>query len=274
MIKFFRHIRRTLINQNKMGKPALPDSPSGRLGRYFKYAIGEIILVVIGILIALQINTWNQQRLENKQELELLKALKDEFEYNLGEVDETIKVNKKTTQSCVALTKLIRADSLHEVPEFVDQLLLNIGDFTSFDARTGVAGEIVNSGKLSILKNKTIRAQLSNWLTLITDCEEDILFRSDNYTMNLMPFLMKRFPLANGELTKNLSFDKKNYLETYKVKSPFKFNMRQNDLMEFENQIWHHKHNHDYVVINERNIRDFIILTIQMVEDELNKRTL
>jgi len=46
MIKFFRHIRKSLIEQNKMGK-------------YFKYAIGEIILVVIGILIALQINNWN-----------------------------------------------------------------------------------------------------------------------------------------------------------------------------------------------------------------------
>jgi hypothetical protein len=46
MIKFFRHIRRSLLEQNKMGK-------------YFKYAIGEILLVVIGILIALSINNWN-----------------------------------------------------------------------------------------------------------------------------------------------------------------------------------------------------------------------
>jgi hypothetical protein len=258
MIKLFRQLRYDMMTQHKTT-------------RYLKYAIGEIILVVIGILIALQINTWNQQRIENKQELELLKALKDEFEYNLREVNETIKVNKKATESCVALTNLIRADSLREVPEFVDQLLLNIGDFTSFDARTGVSGEIVNSGKLSILKNKNIRSQLGNWLTLIADCEEDILFRSDNYTMNLMPFLMKRFPLANGELTKNLTFDKKKYLETYNERSPFKFKILQDDLMEFENQIWHHKHNHDYVVINERNIRDFIILTIQMIEKELNK---
>ena len=54
MIKFFRHIRKSLLEQNKMGK-------------YFKYAIGEIILVVIGILIALQINNWNENRKIQKQ---------------------------------------------------------------------------------------------------------------------------------------------------------------------------------------------------------------
>ena len=65
MIKFFRHIRRSLINQNKMGK-------------YFKYAIGEIILVVIGILIALQINNWNQNRLNEDLESLYYKRLLDD----------------------------------------------------------------------------------------------------------------------------------------------------------------------------------------------------
>jgi hypothetical protein len=53
MIKFFRHIRQNLLNEGKTTK-------------YFKYAIGEIILVVIGILIALQINNWNEKRKENR----------------------------------------------------------------------------------------------------------------------------------------------------------------------------------------------------------------
>ncbi|MFD2588057.1 DUF6090 family protein [Croceitalea marina] len=259
MIKFFRKIRQNLLMENKTGK-------------YFKYALGEILLVVIGILLALQINTWNQQRIEDKKEIELLTSLKEEFQYNLTSLDESIKVNNKVNQSCAALTQIIRLNSLEENPDLVDELLINIGAFNSFDAITGVSSEIVNSGKLSILKNGAIREQLGNWLTLIIDCEEDILFRSDNYTMNLMPFLMERFPLANGELTKKLPFDKNNYLKTYKEKSPFRFNLPKEDLMEFENQVWHHKHNHDYVVINELNLKDFILSTITMLEKELEKQ--
>ena len=259
MIKFFRKIRQNLLSENKVNK-------------YLLYALGEIILVVFGILLALQINTWNQQRIENNQEIQLLNALKDEFQYNLQKLEESIIINKKVTQSCVKLTELIRRDSINKVPDKVDQLLVNIGGFNSFDARIGISGEVVNSGKLNILKNDEIRAQLSNWLTLLGDCEEDILFRSDNYTMNLMPFLIKRFPLANGELTKSLEFDKNNYLITYQEKSPFRHNLTSTDLMQFENQIWHHKHNHDYVIINELNVRDFVISTIQMIALELKNR--
>ena len=73
MIKFFRHIRQSLIEQNRMGK-------------YFKYAIGEILLVMIGILLALQVNNWNESRLERKEEIEMLKEVKSGLLYDLNNV--------------------------------------------------------------------------------------------------------------------------------------------------------------------------------------------
>ncbi|WP_370476952.1 DUF6090 family protein [Tamlana flava] len=73
MIKFFRHIRKNLLNEGKTSK-------------YLKYAIGEIVLVVIGILIALQINNWNEQRKLQKLEKTYYESLytdikKDSLEY-------------------------------------------------------------------------------------------------------------------------------------------------------------------------------------------------
>ncbi|WP_191859412.1 DUF6090 family protein [Hanstruepera ponticola] len=70
MIKFFRKIRYNLMEQNKTGK-------------YFKYAIGEIILVVIGILIALQINNWNETRKHAIAEKEFFKSITNDLNQDL-----------------------------------------------------------------------------------------------------------------------------------------------------------------------------------------------
>jgi len=75
MIKFFRHIRKSLLMENKTTK-------------YFKYAIGEIVLVVIGILIALQINNWNQNRVSKLNEIKTLNQLNVDLKSNLIEIIE------------------------------------------------------------------------------------------------------------------------------------------------------------------------------------------
>jgi hypothetical protein len=74
MIKFFRQIRENLLMENKIGK-------------YLKYAIGEIVLVVIGILIAVQINNWNQEKLEVKKEYEIMSNLAEDFKINLSNLN-------------------------------------------------------------------------------------------------------------------------------------------------------------------------------------------
>jgi hypothetical protein len=70
MIKFFRKIRQNLLMENKTSK-------------YFKYAIGEIILVVIGILIALQINNWNQKRINENNIVSILKEVQNDLKEDI-----------------------------------------------------------------------------------------------------------------------------------------------------------------------------------------------
>lgn len=77
MIKFFRNIRRQLLGE-------------GKTGRYLKYAIGEIVLVVIGILIALSINNWNENRKINNDITLLFTALESELENNIKETSRLI----------------------------------------------------------------------------------------------------------------------------------------------------------------------------------------
>ena len=85
MIKFFRHIRRSFINQNQMGK-------------YLKYAIGEIILVMIGILLALQVNNWNQERISKKEQNSLMKSIKKDLESDVDYLNSYLQTTNETYQ--------------------------------------------------------------------------------------------------------------------------------------------------------------------------------
>lgn len=95
MIKFFRHIRQRLIKENRFSK-------------YLLYAIGEIILVVIGILFALQINNWNENRKTKNLEQKILKELYVNLSIDLEEI-----------QGDVSFMDNINSASL-EVEEFID----------------------------------------------------------------------------------------------------------------------------------------------------------
>ena len=86
MIKFFRTIRYTLMNENKVGK-------------YFKYAIGEIMLVMIGILLALQVNNWNEGQKSIKKGHDILVDVKENLEFNTKQFHNDIELNKDVIHS-------------------------------------------------------------------------------------------------------------------------------------------------------------------------------
>ena len=82
MIKFFRKIRYDLMEKNKTGK-------------YFKYAIGEIVLVVIGVLIALSINNWNESKKIEKLEISTLIEISSALESDLSQLSNWISIKQK-----------------------------------------------------------------------------------------------------------------------------------------------------------------------------------
>ena len=113
MIKFFRKIRQNLLNEGKTGK-------------YLKYAVGEIVLVVIGILIALQINNWNEHRKAKTQEKNLVLNLtedlasdKERFAFNLKETNDILNVYKQLYE--IGANK--KKDSIIDNPNYVRKLL-------------------------------------------------------------------------------------------------------------------------------------------------------
>ena len=82
MLPVFRRARKNLADENQFFK-------------YSRYAIGEIVLVVIGILIALQINNWNEDRKDKKLELQLLKSFERSLDKDLSDMDANVRTHKK-----------------------------------------------------------------------------------------------------------------------------------------------------------------------------------
>ena len=98
MIKFFRKIRRNLLSEGKTGK-------------YLKYALGEIILVVIGILIALSINNWNQERQQKKVLNNIYATIKADLKQDIVNIDKIVSSSQSIEKDYLAIiNKTIRKE--------------------------------------------------------------------------------------------------------------------------------------------------------------------
>lgn len=142
--------------------------------RYLKYALGEILLVVAGILIALSINTWNEQRKNNDKEKSILEVLKLEFSANQENLGVTMKLHKESTESGYELIGYFNQD-ISEIPEDkLNLLLLTASETDSFDPRKGQLNSIISSGQINLISNQELTILLSSFEDMINDTKEEL----------------------------------------------------------------------------------------------------
>ena len=194
MIKFFRHIRQNLLMENKTGK-------------YFKYAIGEIILVVIGILIALSINNWNQNRITSIEEKNILKNLNTEFKTNKAFLKTDLESNYNSLKIGKTIINLIgvNEDSLRKIN--IDKLLYDIfenGDIL-FSENTILA--LIQSGKFQIIKSEKLKNLIFEWTQQKAE-SKDIHDQMSTKTDNLINYLYKKYPVKNMDAYGKLKWKK------------------------------------------------------------------
>ena len=152
MIKFFRKIRQKLISENRFSK-------------YLVYAVGEIILVVLGILIALQINNRNIYKQERATEKTYLISLKEEFEININKLDKTIDLNNKIIASSGKLIELFQQKVIDTISEktVIEYFFNTFSDEVNYKPSTGVLTEIISSGNLKLIQNQELKQKLASF---------------------------------------------------------------------------------------------------------------
>ena len=181
-MKIFRKIRGVMVQQNRVLK-------------YSLYAVGEIILVVIGILIALQVNNWNIERINTKQETNILLQLKQEYTENLREIEQKIEIRYAMNTSIRTLIKYsdegFEGTSLDTVYQHFSRTYYN----PTFDGPTGVTDDLLSSGKLYLLKNGELRNLLTNWSGTKIKVTEEEQFMVNHILPKYLDYVTKNYDI-------------------------------------------------------------------------------
>ena len=149
MIKFFRKIRQNLLSEGKTGK-------------YFKYAIGEIVLVVIGILIALSINNWNESRKEAIQEQFILTRLSADITSDISQVSNEIDLINKNSEELKFCIDVILRNKEASITVFRDSLK-SILNLISFDQNKTTFNNLISSGQIEYIQNQNLTDSITKY---------------------------------------------------------------------------------------------------------------
>jgi hypothetical protein len=208
MIKFFRQFRQRLLMENKTG-------------RYIKYTIGEVVLVVIGILIALQINNWNESRIQRQKEIINLLALKKGLESDL--ITEFIPgINKYSFMEKAAnnLLEIYSHTATLPIDSVSKYFHISVSSEWNFIFNVATFENLKSTG-IDLISNNSLRTKISS---LYSNEYPELIARGDRvlryYENEVRPVLQDNFNLDDSLLSKNdLENLKGNIQITNRIKS-------------------------------------------------------
>ena len=176
MLSFFRRIRKSLID-------------SGRLPKYLLYAIGEIALVVIGILIALQVNNWNEDRINRLEEEQILHHLHEEFELNKSKLSEVSDIMGKNLSACREILALIGSSQEQLVENNLDSLIYYSTIYVGYNPTQNVLSDLLHSGRLQLITDEAMRNLLFEWSQELMEMQEWYITADRWFQERILPYL-------------------------------------------------------------------------------------
>ncbi len=184
MIKFFRHIRQRLLTENKFSK-------------YLLYALGEIILVVIGILIALQINNWNESQKINEKEISIAKELYVELNENLISIKDQLKLWENRDAKISEVITLTESDNVTLTNREFDSILIYVIAYNNFKLKQSKFQRIISLENFEFKKSPKLINDLLSLNDMYTTLMEYYMQNDENYYKLLQPYLIDNYSVEN-----------------------------------------------------------------------------
>lgn len=167
MIPFFRKIRRQLASENQSLK-------------YLRYAIGEILLVMIGILLALQVNNWNEQRRDRDKELIIINSLNHELKANKDYLIARKNEFSKNVAGCRMLLQLAGPNPTDIAADTFDSLVSAAVRSPTFNPVTNDFERIIGSEDFNLIRNDSLKSALRKYAVLMNLLGQVENWRSNN----------------------------------------------------------------------------------------------
>ncbi|RNC92078.1 MAG: hypothetical protein ED555_02930 [Allomuricauda sp.] len=195
MIKFFRRIRQKLLAENRFSK-------------YLLYALGEIILVVIGILLALQINTWNEIKKQRKEEQRILALLKEEVSRDISHLDALVKSGQRRAKEMDSLMISLANDTAYDTDWFLELTYSSLGHEGYFKSSAGTYEESLASGSIKYIANETLRQKIFAYYSDVklnyTDKNAQKIIYENLYPIFFTKIMATKEALQHAELPSRL----------------------------------------------------------------------
>jgi hypothetical protein len=172
MIKFFRKIRLNLLTESLPDKVANPQNNvgSGQVGKFSKYllyAFGEIILVVIGILIALQININNEERKDRRKEKIILESLISDLESNQDLIKQGFADYNWKIDLSEKMANLFGKNNNETQVTASDSIIFWSAEYTEIELINSSIISLATSERLELLQNQSLKEQIVRYPTYI-----------------------------------------------------------------------------------------------------------
>lgn len=189
--------------------------------KYMRYAVGEVVLVVIGILIALQINNWAGQAKERAVEVHYLENIKTDLILNIEEIERYITSRTEAIESANIILEHFEGKPLTDLSEF-SMHTIKIYTWRKFFQNNNTFQELVNSGNLALISNDSIKTILLNMELLykIMKDEEDhfrfdaeVLLYEPSYGMIDFNYAVKdlTYKMSNGQVGEDVELPREQY---------------------------------------------------------------
>ena len=161
--------------------------------KYARYAIGEIVLVVIGILIALQINNWNEENKERKEVNEYLTNLLREFKINHEDLKTNVAYHKFVSIKTSELSDLISPNPKEISSNKLDTLMFSVMFYPEFTALT----TMMTSDKLELVNDYELKNDIANWKLNYDEYRYDLKISYDQYLNHTYRFVSENYQIKN-----------------------------------------------------------------------------